>query len=316
MLRHATVRLLQAVPLLLLISLVSFVLLALVPGDPAQVIAGPGATPDQIAQIRQNFGLDEPLHVQLGLFYLRLAHADLGRSLLLGQPVTAAILERAPVSIWVGLYSLVLTIIFGLFAGVAAAVRHRAWTDQVVTTIALLGVSLPNFWLALVMIVVFSVKLGWLPTGGYIPPGESLIGWLRTATMPAVALALMQIGLLARITRSSMLEVLGQDYIRTARAKGLDEYTVVLKHALVNTMMPVITVIGIILSVLFSGSIVIETVFSVPGVGMLLGNAILARDYPVIQGGLLFVAAAMLVLNIGVDILYAAFDPRVRLGEH
>jgi peptide/nickel transport system permease protein len=315
MLRHATVRLLQAVPLLLLISLISFVLLAMVPGDPAQVIAGPGARPDQIEQIRQNFGLDQPLHIQLGLFYLRLAHGDLGRSLLLGQPVTEAIVERAPVSAWIAVYSLVLTLIFGLIAGIVAAVWHKGWTDQVVTTIALLGVSLPNFWLALVMIVIFSVKLGWLPTGGYVAPGVSLMGWLRTATMPAVALALMQIGLLARITRSTMLEVLGQDYIRTARAKGLDEFRVVLKHALANTMIPVITIIGIILSVLLSGSIVIETVFTVPGVGMLLGNAILSRDYPVIQGGLLFVAATLLVLNIGVDILYAAFDPRVRLGE-
>jgi peptide/nickel transport system permease protein len=313
--RHALWRLIQAVPLLLLVSLISFGLLHVVPGDPAELMAGMGATPDMVAQVRHNLGLDQPLHVQLGLFYLHLAQGDLGRSFVLGQPVTSAILQRAPASISIGAYSMVLTIFFGLITGIAAAVRHNRWTDQVVTVVALLGVSMPNFWLALVMIVLFSVHLGWFPTGGYVPPGDDFTGWLRTATMPAVALALMQIGLLTRITRATMLDVLGQDYIRTARAKGLGEGLVIWKHALANTTIPVITVIGLILSVLFSGSIVIETVFSVPGVGALLGSAILSRDYPMIQGGLLFVAAALLLLNVGIDILYTAFDPRVRVGE-
>jgi len=312
--RHALWRLIQAGPLLLLVSLISFSLLHLVPGDPALLMAGMGATPDMVEQVRHNLGLDQPLHVQLGLFYLHLAEGDLGRSFVLGQSVTEAILQRAPVSLSIGAYSMLLTMIFGLTTGIAAAVRHNGWTDQVVTVIALIGVSMPNFWLALVMIVLFAVHLGWFPTGGYVPPGEDFAGWLHTATMPAVALALMQIGLLTRITRATMLEVLGQDYIRTARAKGLAEGLVIWKHALANTTIPVITVVGLILSVLFSGSIVIETVFSVPGVGSLLGSAILARDYPVIQGGLLFVAAALLLLNVGVDILYAAFDPRVRVG--
>jgi peptide/nickel transport system permease protein len=316
MARHAVWRLVQAGPLLLLVSLISFSLLHLVPGDPALLMAGMGATPDMVEQVRHNLGLDQPLHVQLGLFYLHLAEGDLGRSFVLGQPVSEAILQRAPASLSIGAYSMLLTMIFGLATGVAAAVRHNGWTDQVVTVIALVGVSMPNFWLALVMIVLFAVHLGWFPTGGYVPPGEDLAGWLRTATMPAVALALMQIGLLTRITRATMLDVLGQDYIRTARAKGLGEGLVIWKHALANTTIPVITVVGLILSVLFSGSIVIETVFSVPGVGSLLGSAILSRDYPVIQGGLLFVAAALLLLNVGVDILYAAFDPRVRIGGH
>ncbi len=313
--RHALWRLVQAIPLLFLVSLISFALLHVVPGDPAELMAGIGATPDMVAQVRHNLGLDQPLHIQLALFYLHLAQGDLGRSFVLGQPVTAAILQRAPASISIGAYSMVLTMVFGLVTGIAAAVRHNGWTDQVVTVVALLGVSMPNFWLALVMIVLFSVHLGWFPTGGYVPPGDSLAGWLRTATMPAVALALMQIGLLTRITRATMLDVLGQDYIRTARAKGLGEGLVIWKHALANTTIPVITVVGLILSVLFSGSIVIETVFSVPGVGSLLGSAILSRDYPMIQGGLLFVAAALLLLNVGIDILYTAFDPRVRVGE-
>jgi peptide/nickel transport system permease protein len=178
---------------------------------------------------------------------------------------------------------------------------------------ALLGVSLPNFWLALVMIVLFSVHLGWLPTGGYVPFTKDPIGWLRTATLPAVALALMQAGLLTRITRSTMLEVLNQDYIRTARAKGLPEWIVVGRHALANVMMPIVTMIGLVLSVLLSGSIVIETIFGVPGIGSLLGSAISNRDYPMIQGGLLFVTTALLLLNIVIDLLYTSLDPRIRV---
>ena len=194
-----------------------------------------------------------------------------------------------------------------------AALNHNRWLDQAATVFALLGVSLPNFWLALVMIVFFSVHLGWFPTGGYVPFTQSPIGWLHTTTMPAVSLALLQAGLLTRITRSTMLEVLSQDYIRTARAKGLPEWMVVGRHALANVMMPVVTVLGLILSVLLSGSIVIETIFGIPGIGALLGNAILSRDYPMIQGGLFFVTAALLLLNIGIDALYTWLDPRIRV---
>jgi peptide/nickel transport system permease protein len=246
-------------------------------------------------------------------FYGNLAQGDLGRSLLLGQPVTEAIVQRLPPTLWIAAYALLLTVVLGLATGVVAALRHNTWVDQVVTVIALLGVSLPNFWLGLVMIVLFSVQLGWLPTSGYVAPTESVIDFLRTATMPAVALALLQIGLLTRITRAAMLEVLSQDYIRTARAKGLPEVIVVLKHALANVMIPVVTVVGLIFSVLISGSIVIETVFSVPGMGSLLGNAILRRDYPMIQGGLLVVTTALVLLNLITDVLYAYFDPRIRL---
>jgi len=283
-----------------------------VPGDPAIVIGGPNATAAEVENIRVNLGLDKPFHVQLGVFYWNLFHGDLGRSLLLGKPVLDAVIERTPVTVSLSIYSLILTIGFGIAIGVLAALRQNTWIDGVATTFALIGVSLPNFWLGLVMIVVFSVHLGWLPTSSYVDFTENPWAWLRHATMPAVALAMLQIGLLARITRSTMLETLRQDYIRTARAKGLPEWRVIAKHAMANVMIPVITVIGIILSVLISGSVVIESVFSVPGIGSLLGNAILRRDYPMIQGGLLFVAAALMLLNILVDLLYAWFDPRVR----
>ena len=221
-------------------------------------------------------------------------------------------LERLPTSLSVALYALVLTVLGGLASGVIAAMRQNSWIDQAVMTVALLGVSLPNFWLALMLIILFAVHLGWLPSGGYVDFREDFVGWLRAATLPAVSLAMLQMGLLARITRSTMLEVLRQDYIRTARAKGLPEHLVIGKHALKNVMIPVITVLGIVFSLLLSGSVVIETIFSIPGMGSLLGSSILRRDYPVIQGGLLFVAAMLLVLNLVVDVLYAYFDPRVR----
>jgi peptide/nickel transport system permease protein len=310
--RYAARRLIQAVPILALVSLISFGIMQLVPGDPAIIIGGPSATPAELDQIRVNLGLDKPFLVQLAIFYSNLLQGDLGRSLLLGKPVLEAVIERTPVTVSIAVYSLVLTVLFGLLIGVIAALRQNSWIDQIATSFALIGVSLPNFWIGLVMIVLFSVKLGWLPTSGYVDLSRDFTGWLRSTTMPAVALAMLQIGLLARITRSTMLEVLRQDYIRTARAKGLPEWRVVAKHAMANVMIPVITVIGIILSVLLSGSVVIENVFSIPGIGSLLGNAILRRDYPMIQGGLLFVAAALLLLNILVDIAYAWFDPRVR----
>jgi peptide/nickel transport system permease protein len=315
--RYAIKRLVQAVPLLFLVSLISFGIMQLVPGDPAILIGGPNATPAELDAIRKNLGLDQPFHIQVLRFYGNLFQGDLGRSLLLGKPVLESTIERLPPSLSIAFYSLFITLVFGILAGVVAALRQNSWIDQIVTTIALIGVSLPNFWFGLMMIILFSVHLGWLPTGGYVHYDENLVGWFRTATMPAIALALLQIGLLARITRSTMIEVLRQDYVRTARAKGLSEWLVIGKHAMANVAIPVVTVIGLIFSVLISGSVVIETVFSIPGIGSLLGNAILRRDYPMIQGGLLFVASGLMLLNILVDLLYALFDPRVRYdGAH
>jgi len=310
--RYIVARLIQSIPVLILVSVISFGIMKLVPGDPAILIGGPTATPAELDVIRANLGLDQPFHVQMWKFYAGLVQGDLGHSLLLGKPVLQATIERIPVSLSIALYSMVLTLGFGIACGAMAALKRNTWADQGAMIFALIGVSLPNFWLGLMLIILFSVHLGWLPTGGYVPWQESPWGWFRTATMPAVSLALLQIGLLARITRSTMLEVLRQDYIRTARAKGLPEWVVIGKHAFKNVMIPVVTVIGIIFSVLISGSLVIESVFSVPGIGSLLGSAVLRRDYPMIQGGLLLVAGALLMLNILVDVLYAYFDPRVR----
>jgi peptide/nickel transport system permease protein len=297
---------------LFIVSLISFGLMRLIPGDPAASIAGPSATPAQIDQLRRDLGLDEPLLMQLLHYYQGLLQGDFGKSLLLGKGVLAATLERLPVTIGLSLYALVLTLLIGVTSGIIAALRQNTWVDQVAMMIAMLGISIPGFFLGLLMIIFFAVQLGWLPSGGYVPFSQDPIGWLRSTTMPAISLALLQAGLLARITRSGMLEVLRQDYVRTARAKGLPERQVILKHALANALIPIVTVVGIIISLLLSGAVVTEALFSLPGMGQLLTQAVLSRDYPMVQGGLLLVTTFLVVVNILVDILYALIDPRVR----
>ena len=305
-------RLIAAVPVLGLVTLASFLLMRLVPGDPAMIIGGVSASDQEIANIREQLGLNEPFLVQIGSWYWKLLQGDLGQSFLLGRSVTQAFIERLPVTLSLTLLAFVLSAVLAIALGLAAALNANSWIDQVVMTTALVGVAVPNFWLGLMAIVLFSVHLGILPSGGYVPLSEDPLGWLRSCILPATSLALLQIGLLARVTRSTTLEVLGQDYIRTARAKGLSETQVIGKHALKNVMVPVVTVLGISFSLLLGGSVVIETVFSVPGVGRLLGSAILRRDYPVIQGTLLFIALKLLLINLAVDLLYAYIDPRVR----
>ncbi len=305
-------RLLAALPVLLLVSLISASIMELVPGDPAALIAGQGATNIEIANIREQLGLNRSFVARLGGWYHDLARGDLGNSILLNRPVTQAIAERLPVTLALAGFALLLTVAVGLPCGVVAAVYANTWIDQAVLTFALIGVSVPNFWLGLMMIVLFGVMLDWLPAGGYVPFSDDPLGWVRCLILPGISLALLQVGLLARITRATMLEVLQQDYVRTARAKGLPFISVVGKHALKNVMVPVITVIGISFGLLLSGSVVIETVYSIPGMGRLLANAVFGRDYPLIQGGLLLTAAVLVLLNVAVDVLYAVVDPRVK----
>ena len=305
-------RLGSAVPIMLIVSLITFGMIHMIPGDPAVAIAGLSATAEQIANIRHDLGLDQPVLGQLWHWYANLLTGDLGRSLLLGQPVVQVMLQRLPVTLALSAYALVLTLAIGLTSGIVAALKHNTWIDQATMVFAMLGISLPNFYLGLLMIILFAVDLGWLPTGGYIAFTDNPPGWLATSTMPAISLALLLAGLLARITRSTMLEVLRQDYIRTARAKGLPNHRVVLKHALANALIPITTVVGIIISLLISGSVVTETLFSIPGIGQLLTQAVLNRDYPMVQGGLLITTALLVLVNILVDVCYALLDPRVR----
>ncbi len=308
-------RLLIALPVLLLVSLISASIMELVPGDPAVLIAGQSASDAEIAMVREQLGLNRPFIERLGSWYAGIARGDLGDSILLNRPVTQAIAERVPVTLALAGFALFLTVAIGLPCGIIAAVRANTWVDQAVLTFALIGVSVPNFWLSLMLIVLFGVMLDWLPAGGYVMFSDDPVGWVRCLILPGLSLALLQVGLLARISRATMLEVLQQDYVRTARAKGMPMWSVYGKHALKNVMVPVITVIGISCGLLLSGSVVIETVYSIPGMGRLLASAVFGRDYPMIQGGLLVTAAVLVLLNLIVDVLYALIDPRVRYGQ-
>ena len=305
-------RLLITIPVLLLVTLITASIMQLVPGDPALMIAGSNASDAEIQQVRRALGLDRSFGVRLLEWYGGMLRGDLGQSLLLNRSVTDAILERLPVTLALAGFALALTVAIGVPLGVIAALKANTVVDQVVLVVALIGVSVPNFWLGLMLIVSFGVWLDVLPAGGYTPFADSPMGWVRSLILPGISLALLQIGLLARITRATMLEVLRQDYVRTARAKGLPMRMVVGQHALRNVMVPVVTVIGISFGLLLSGSVVIETVYSIPGMGRLLATAIFSRDYPVIQGGLLVTATVLVLLNLAVDLLYAVIDPRVK----
>lgn len=307
-------RLAGALIVLALVSLMSFALIWLVPGDPAAAFLDASATPEQVATLRSALGLDLSLPQQMLGWYGRILSGDLGQSILLNRSVSAALVERLPVTLSLAALALAFAVLFGVAAGIVAAVNHNRWPDQAVMTAALLGLSVPDFWLGLVMVLVFAVSLGWLPSGGYTPFLESPAGWLRCMVLPALTLGLVQVGFIARMARASMLDTLGQDYVRTADAKGLAKLRVVLRHALPNAMIPILTVIGIVSGALLGGAVIVEQVFSIPGVGRLIVGAIASRDFPVLQGGLLFLAVIYLAINLVVDILYAVVDPRVRLA--
>ena len=308
-------RLAGALIVLALVSLMSFALIWLVPGDPAAAFLDASATPEQVATLRSALGLDLSLPQQMLGWYGRILSGDLGQSILLNRSVSAALVERLPVTLSLAALALAFAVLFGVAAGIVAAVNHNRWPDQAVMTAALLGLSVPDFWLGLVMVLVFAVSLGWLPSGGYTPFLESPAGWLRCMVLPAFTLGLVQVGFIARMARASMLDTLGQDYVRTADAKGLAKLRVVLRHALANATIPILTVIGIVSGALLGGAVIVEQVFSIPGVGRLIVGAIASRDFPVLQGGLLFLAVVYLAINLVVDILYLFANPRLRGGH-
>ena len=307
-------RVLASIPVLLLVSLITFVLLSLVPGDPASAFLDASATAEALERVRRELGLDRPFLVRMGEWYLRVLQGDLGTSLLLNRSVTSAILERLPVTLSLTAMAFLVSVLLGMAAGVLAAVRHGKATDQGLMTLALLGLSIPEFWLGLVLIWLVAVMVPIFPAGDYVAFATNPWQWARHLALPTFTLACVQMGFVARMTRSSMLEVLGQDFVRTARAKGLPEPYVVLRHGLANAMVPIVTVMGIMVGALLGGAVVTEQVFSIPGLGRLIIGAVLSRDFPVIQGGLLFLALIYLVVNLVVDLLYAVVDPRVRLS--
>ena len=305
-------RFLALIPVALVVATVAFVLIHLAPGDPASVIAGPDATQEDVRKISRQLGLDAPLPVQLLQWYGRLLQGDLGRSIFLRKPVTEAILDRVEPTLLLTTSAIVIADLIGVPAGVLAARYHNSATDQALMAAALVGISVPNFLAGLLLVLCFSVWLGWFPVAGYSPLEDGWPATLRSLVLPALALGVVQSALIARIARSSMLDVLREQFIIAGRAKGLGERAVIYKHALKNAMIPTVTIIGISFAVLISGAVVIETVFNIPGLGRLIISAVLRRDYPVIQGVVLCVAGVYMLINLAVDLSYVIFDPRVR----
>jgi peptide/nickel transport system permease protein len=301
--RYVLMRLFQTVPTLIGVTLISFVAMYLI-GDPAHLVLGEHATEEAIQEYRRETGLDRPVHEQYFAFLGDAVTGDFGDSLRYHIPVTTLIMERLPATMALGLSALAIAIVFGCGMGVLSALRYGRPGDETLRGIALVGQAIPGFYLGLILVIVFSLKLGWLPTGG--------IGGPQHLVLPSITLASYLIALLFRFTRSSLLEVLNQDYMRTARAKGLNESAAIRRHAFKNAMIPVITVIGLQSGVVFGGAVVTETIFSWPGLGRLMVEAIQARDYPILRAGLLFIAVAVIAVNLVVDLTYGLVDPRVK----
>src|SRR5690606_975116 len=311
MTRYIIRRLLLAIPVMLLVAVTTFLLLHMTPGDPVSVLLGPDATVEQIEEMREALGLNDPVHIQLLNWFRDLARGDLGESIFLGKPVTEAIAERAQPTLLLTLLASLVAICVGLPFGVISAVRRGSTIDVGALLAAMVGISMPTFWLGLNLIFIFGVKLRWLPVQGYQPLSEGLWTSLRYLIMPALTLGAAQGALLARMTRSMMLEVLHEDYVRTARAKGVSERRVILRHALRNAFIPLVTVIGLTFAVLISGAVVTEQVFGIPGAGQLLIRAVNRRDFPLIQGIVLIVALLYVIINLIVDLIYVFLDPRI-----
>ena len=294
------------------VALFVFSLLFLTPGDPAAVIAGDVATTDDIQRIRAKLGLNEPFLVQFGGWVGRLLHGDLGTSIFTNLPVTKLIGQRVQPTVSLTLLTLVVAVLIAVPVGVLAAAKAGTWTDRFVMGLSVLAFSVPVFVLAYLLIGLFSIRLEWLPVQGYRPFSDGLWPWLSHLILPSIALGTVYMAFIARITRAAMLDVLAQDYIRTANAKGLSPRAVLTGHALKNAGVPIITVIGIGIALLISGAIVTETVFAIPGIGRLTVDAILRRDYPIIQGVILLFSGVYVLINLLVDLSYRLFDPRIR----
>jgi peptide/nickel transport system permease protein len=294
------------------VAFVVFLLLYLTPGDPAAILAGDAATSDDIRRIREKLGLDEPFLVRFGSWVWSLLHGDLGTSIFTNLPVTHLIGQRIEPTLSLTLLTLAIAVLVAVPLGVIAAAKAGTWIDRAVMAFSVVGFSVPVFVIAYVLILVFSIELDWLPVQGYRSFREGLWEWLRHLILPSTALGTVYIALIARITRASMLDVLAQDYIRTAQAKGLDTGSILVGHALKNAAVPILTIIGIGIALLIGGAIVTETVFAIPGIGRLTVDAILRRDYPIIQGVVLIFSAAYVLINFAVDLSYMLLDPRIR----
>ena len=315
MLAFVVRRLAALVPVLFVVAVFVFSLIHITPGDPAAYMLGPSASPAEVEHLRGVLGLNLPLYQQFVIWLGHALRGDLGQSIFMGIPVSVSIAQRLEPTFLLTLLAVIFMVAIGIPAGTLAATRRNTLADQAVMALAVLGLSVPSFWLGLNLILLVGVKLRWLPVAGYVPLAQGGV-WasVRTLLMPAVSLGFINAALIARITRSSMLDVLGLDFVRTARAKGLPRAAVIWRHALANAILPVLTAVGNTFTVLLGGLVVTEQVFAIPGVGQLVINAVLRRDYPVIQGAVLYVVTLYIVINIGLDVLYAAADPRIKYG--
>jgi peptide/nickel transport system permease protein len=312
MLTYIVRRILATIPVMVVVALFVFSLLFIAPGDPAAVIAGDQASPADVERIRQNLGLDRPFLIQFSEWAWRLLHADLGRSIFTNLPVTTMIAQRVEPTLSLMLVTLLLSILVSVPIGVLAAWKAGTWIDRSIMGFAVFGFSVPVFVVGYLLAYIFALELEWLPVQGYTPITQGLAPWLANLILPSIALGCVYIALIARITRATMLEVLQQDYIRTARAKGLAQGPILFIHALKNASVPIVTVIGIGIALLIGGAVVTESVFAIPGLGRLTVDAILRRDYPVIQGVVLLFSFVYVLVNLGIDLIYTLIDPRIR----
>ena len=310
--RYALRRLASLVPVLAVVGIVVFSLVHLTPGDPARVMLGQSASPEQIAQLQRDLGLDKPLPVQFLAWVGDVLTGDLGTSVYSSSPVLDIIMDRLGPTVSLTLLSMLIALLIAIPSAVLAVWKRGSLLDPAFMSVSLVGISIPNFWLGIVLILIFPVTLGWLPVSGYAPVSAGLWPWLSHLLLPAVALSAQVSGLIARMLRDGMLEVVHQNYVRTAHAKGLTERLVLTKHVFFNAMIPTTTVIGVCFASLLGGAVVIETIFAIPGVGGLVVESISRRDYPVLQGTVLFIAVVYVVVNLLVDLFYAVLDPRIR----
>ena len=312
MLAYIGKRLLATIPVMAIVAVFVFAMLRLTPGDPASIIAGASATSQDIVDIRARLGLDQPIFTQFFVWIGQMFTGDFGESFFFKKKVAELVADRIEPTLMLGLTTMTLSILVAVPLGVLAAYKQGTWIDRIVMGFAVLGFSVPVFVIGYVLIYVFAIELAWLPVQGYQPLAEGLWGCLRRLVLPSVTLSVIYIALIARITRTSVLEVLGEDYIRTARAKGLTNVVVLMRHALRNAAVPIVTVIGIGIALLIGGVVVTESVFSIPGLGRLTVDAVLARDYPTIQAVILLFSFVYVLVNLVVDLLYTVLDPRIR----
>jgi peptide/nickel transport system permease protein len=312
MLAYILRRLLQTIPVMLVVAVFIFLMLRLTPSDPAAIIAGDNATAEQVAQIRSQLGLDQPMLQQFVIWIGKVIRGDFGQSFFFKKTVAELIGERIEPTLSLALFTIVIAVLVAVPLGVLAAQRQGSWVDRVVMGLSVLGFSVPTFVVGYILIYVFAVWLNWLPVQGYQHISEGILGWAQRLILPALTLAVIYIALIARMTRASVLEVLSEDYIRTARAKGQIERRVLFRHALRNAAVPIVTVIGLGIALLIGGVVVTESLYTIPGLGRLTVDAVLARDYPTIQAVILLFSFAYVMINLAVDLTYTLLDPRIR----